>query len=53
MKYKIRVFNMETNKEEWKVNEFFDSKELAEEAIERFKTSSSHDYQYVTVPVNE
>lgn len=44
MKYKIRVFNIEANKEEWTVDEVFDSKELAKEAYERFKTSYSHDY---------
>jgi len=53
MKYKIRVFNMETNKEECTVDEVFESKELADEAIERLKTSFSQDYQYVMVPIND
>ena len=43
MKYKIRVFIIETNKEEWTVDEVFDSKELADEAIEHLKTSFFYD----------
>lgn len=53
MKYIIRVFNKETNKEEWTVDEVFETKELEDEAIERLKTAFSHDYSYVKVLVNE
>lgn len=51
MKYKIRIFNKETNKEEWTVDEVYESEKLVDEAIKLLKKNFSNDYQYVKVPV--
>jgi outer membrane protein assembly factor BamD (BamD/ComL family) len=51
MKYRIRVFNKNTNKEEMRINEVFESEEAAEAAIERLKASISKDNQYIKIPV--
>jgi hypothetical protein len=53
MKYKIRVFNKDTNKEAMSINEVFESKDAAEAEIERLKASISQDLQYVKIPVKQ
>lgn len=51
MKYRIRIFDKETNKEALIVKDVYESEEEVEKAITQFKNSISPDYQYVKVPV--
>lgn len=53
MKYKIRVFNNNTNKEAMSIDEVFESKEAAEAEIERLKASLSQDLQFVMIPLKQ
>ena len=53
MKYKIRVFNKNTNKEAISIDQVFESVDAAEAEIERLKASLSQDLQYVKIPVKE
>jgi hypothetical protein len=53
MKYKIRVFNKNTNKEAINIDEVFESREVAEAEIERLKASLPQDIQYVIIPVKQ
>ena len=53
MKYKIRVFNKNTNKEVMSIDEVFESKDAAEAEIERLKVSISQDFQYVKIPIKK
>ncbi|MBT2648077.1 hypothetical protein J7E52_15485 [Bacillus sp. ISL-34] len=51
MKYKIRVFDLHTNKETIKFDEVFETKDAAEYAIEIHKLKNPEKYEYVKVPV--
>ncbi|WP_336866244.1 hypothetical protein [Peribacillus frigoritolerans] len=51
MKYKIRVYNLHTNKESIKVDEVFDTKDAAEAAIQNHKLQNPEKYEYVKIPV--
>jgi uncharacterized protein YegP (UPF0339 family) len=51
MSYKIRVFDIGTNNEAISVNEVFESKEAAETAIKKMKSTYPNKYDYVKVPV--
>ncbi|MFD4819473.1 hypothetical protein [Peribacillus butanolivorans] len=51
MKYKIRVYDLHTNKELIKVDEVFETKDAAEAAIEKHKLQYPDKYEYVKVPV--
>ncbi len=53
MKYKIRVFNKNTNKETINIDEVFESREAAEAEINRLKVSLPKDFQYVKIPVKQ
>lgn len=53
MKYKIRVFNKNTNKEAMRIDEVFESIEAAEAEIDRLKASLSQDLQFVKIPVKQ
>lgn len=51
MKYKIRVYNLYTNKESIKVDEVFETKDAAEAAIQNHKLQNPEKYEYVKIPV--
>lgn len=51
MRYKIRVYYLNTNKEAIAINEVFESKDAAEKAIETLKFKNPDKYDYVKVPV--
>lgn len=51
MKYKIRVYDLHTNKETIKINEVFETKNAAEDAIEKLELQYPEKYEYVKVPV--
>ncbi|MGG4268585.1 hypothetical protein [Peribacillus simplex] len=51
MKYKIRVYDLHTNKETIKVDEVFETKDVTEAAIEKLKLQYQEKYEYVKVPV--
>ena len=53
MKYKIRVFDKNINKEVMSIDEVFESKDAAEAEIERLKASISQNFQYVKIPVKQ
>lgn len=53
MKYKIRVFNKNTNKEAMVIDEVFESIEATEAEIDRLKASLSQDLQFVKIPVKQ
>lgn len=51
MKYKIRVYDLHTNKETFKVDEVFETKDAAEVAIKNHKVQNPEKYEYVKIPV--
>jgi uncharacterized protein YegP (UPF0339 family) len=51
MRYKIRVFHINTNKEAIILNEVFESKEAAENAISKFRSLYPDKHDYVKVPI--
>ena len=51
VKYKIRVYDLHTNKETIKVDEVFETKDAAESAIENHKLQNPEKYEYVKIPV--
>ena len=51
MNYKIRVYDLHTNKETIKVDKIFETKDAAESAIEKHKFQNPEKYEYVKVPV--
>ncbi|WP_289318521.1 hypothetical protein [Peribacillus sp. NJ4] len=50
MKYKIRVYHLQTNEEAMKLDEVFESKDATEAAIENWN-SSTRKISYEKVPV--
>lgn len=51
MEYKIRVYDLHTNKETIKLDEVFETKDEAEAAIEKLELQYPEKYEYVKVPV--
>lgn len=51
MNYKIRVYDLHTNKETIKVDKIFDTRDAAESAIEEHKLQNPDKYDYVKIPV--
>jgi hypothetical protein len=51
MKYKIRVYDLNTNKETIKLDEVFETKDAAETAIEKLELQYPDKYEYVKVPI--
>lgn len=51
MNYKIRIYELYTNKETIKVDEVFKDKNAAESAIENHKLQNPEKYEYVKIPV--
>jgi uncharacterized protein YegP (UPF0339 family) len=51
MKYKIRVFFQNTNKEAISINEVYETRDIAEEAITQLKSELPDNYQYVLIPI--
>jgi hypothetical protein len=51
MNYKIRVFELHTNKETIKVDKIFETKDAAESAIKDYKLQNPEKYEYVKIPV--
>lgn len=51
MNYKIRVYDLQTNKETIKVDKIFETKVAAEAAIENHKLQNPDKYEYVKIPV--
>ncbi|MCM2535268.1 hypothetical protein NDK43_26555 [Neobacillus pocheonensis] len=51
MRYKIRVFHINTNEETIILNEVFESKKATENAIRKFRTMYPDKYDYVKVPI--
>ncbi|USL11107.1 hypothetical protein [Bacillus bombysepticus] len=51
IKYKIRVYDLHTNKETNKLDEVFETKDTAEAAIDKLKLQFLGKYEYVKVPV--
>jgi hypothetical protein len=53
LKYKVVALDEQTNKEDWEVEEIFNSEKDADEAIQALKTSFSKDYRYIKKLVTE
>ncbi|MFD0051970.1 hypothetical protein ACFVHQ_22250 [Actinomycetes bacterium NPDC127524] len=51
MKYKIRVYHLQTNDEAMKLDETFETKDAAEAAIEKLELQYPDKYEFVKVPV--
>jgi molybdopterin converting factor small subunit len=51
MKYKIRVFFINTNEEALTIEEVFETKEKAESTIDRLESTYPGKYEYVKLPV--
>ena len=51
MKYKIRVFYINSNEEALIVDDVFDSKNAADTAIEEMESKFPDMYEYVKLPV--
>jgi uncharacterized protein YegP (UPF0339 family) len=51
MRYKIRVYYLDTNKEALTINEVYKSIDAVENAIEKLKIKNPNKYHYVKVPI--